>query len=115
MKKKRTRNIPLYVYVTEPEHGQIQQRMAEAGTINMSAFIRKMALSGYVLHVDITPVRELISLQRRCADNMNQIAASVNTYGGITPQQITTLQDDYKALWKPLGDLINLLAEVVTM
>jgi len=81
----------------------------------MSAFIRKMALNGYVLHVDLSPVRDLVSLQRRCSNNMNQIAASVNTYGGIYPQEITALQKDYAALWEPLADLLKQLSEVVKM
>lgn len=89
--------------------------MAEAGTKNMAAFVRKMALNGYVLHVDLAPVKELVSLQRRCSNNLNQIAMSVNTYGGIYPQEITALQKDYAALWEPLSDLLKRLAEIVKM
>lgn len=54
--------------------------MAEAGIRNMSAYIRKMALGGYVLHVDLEPVKELVSLQRRCANNLNQAAIHANSY-----------------------------------
>jgi hypothetical protein len=43
-------------------------------------------------------VREIVSLQRRCANNLNQIAIGVNTYGGIYPQEMQTLQRDYAAL-----------------
>ena len=114
-KRKRNRNIRIDFYVSQTEHDEIQARMAEAGTTNMSAFIRKMALNGYVLHVDLSPVRDLVSLQRRCSNNMNQIAASVNTYGGIYPQEITALQKDYAALWEPLADLLKQLSEVVKM
>jgi len=111
--RKRARDVPLYVMVSQEEHGQIQDRMAEAGTTNMGAFIRKMALNGYVLHVDLSPVRELVSLQRRCANNLNQIAISVNTYGGVHKQEIAALQRDYDALWGPLSDLLRQLAEIV--
>ena len=89
--------------------------MEEVGTENLSAFIRKMALNGYVLHVDLSPVKELVSLQRRCANNMNQIAIQANTYGGIYPQDISTLQNDYTALWGPLSDLLKQLAKVTKM
>ena len=51
--------------VTREELGAIRERMAEAGVTNASAFVRKMALDGYVLNVDLAPVRELVSLQRR--------------------------------------------------
>ena len=63
MTKKRRRPIHLHVMVSEAEQALIQERMAEAGIRNMGAYMRKMALSGYVLHVDLSPVRELVSLQ----------------------------------------------------
>ena len=66
--------------------------MAEAGISNLSAYVRKMALNGYVLHVDLSDIRELVSLQRRCANNLNQVAIQANTYGGIYPEEIAQLQ-----------------------
>ena len=114
-KPRRARDIPIYVRVSQAEYDLIQERMTEAGTTNMAAYARKMLLNGYVLHVDLTPVKELVSLQRRCSNNLNQIAASANTYGGIHPQEITALQRDYAALWNPLTDLIKQLADIVKM
>jgi len=114
-KPKRARDIPLYVRVSQAEFDLIQERMSEAGTNNMAAFVRKMSLNGYVLHVDLTPVKELVSLQRRCSNNLNQIAINVNTHGGIYPHEITRLQRDYAALWQPLSDLITQLADIVKM
>ena len=107
MTKKRRRPIHLHVMVSEEEQALIQQRMAEAGIRNMGAYMRKMALNGYVLHVDLSPVRELVSLQRRCSNNLNQVAIQANTYGGIYPEEIAALQRDYAALWGPLSDLLK--------
>lgn len=56
MTKKRVRSVPIYVWVRPDELEVIRERMAEAGIRNMSAYIRKMALGGYVLHVDLEPV-----------------------------------------------------------
>lgn len=70
--KKRRRPIHLHVMVSEEELEQIKGRMAEAGVRNMGAYVRKMALNGYVLHVDLSPVKELVSLQRRCSNNLNR-------------------------------------------
>ena len=53
MTKKRVRSVPIYVWVRPDELEVIRERMAEAGIRNMSAYIRKMALGGYVLHVDL--------------------------------------------------------------
>ena len=99
--------------VTPEEQVLIGERMAEAGISNMGSYIRKMALNGYVLHVDLSDIRELVSLQRRCANNLNQVAIHVNTYGGIYPDEIKALQRDYADLWGPLSDLLKKLSAVV--
>ncbi len=115
MSDKRKRSVHLHVMVTPEEHELIRGRMDEAGVTNAGAYVRKQALNGYVLHVDLSPVRELVSLQRRCSNNLNQIAIGVNTYGGIYPHEIKTLQNDYAALWGPLSDLLKQLAAIVEM
>mgnify|MGYP005796155833 CR=1 FL=1 len=114
MTKKRRRPIHLHVMVSEEEQALIRERMAEAGIRNMGAYMRKMALNGYVLHVDLADVRELVSLQRRCANNLNQVAIHANTYG-IYPSEIAALQKDYADLWGPLSVLIKKLSEVVEL
>ena len=113
--KKRRRPVHLHVMVSEEELEQIRNRMAEAGIQNMGAYIRKMALNGYVLHVDLSPVKELVSLQRRCSNNLNQVAIQANTYGGVYPQDIAMLQKDYADLWGPLSELLKKLTQVVEM
>jgi len=113
--KKRKRNISIKLWVSEAEQDTIRERMDELGTENMSAFIRKMALNGYILHVDLSPVKELVSLQRYCSNNINQIAKGVNTYGGIYPHEITTLQKNYEALWMPLSALLEQLEKITRM
>ena len=112
MTKKRRRSVHLNVMVTPEEQELIYERMAEAGIRNMGAYMRKMALNGYVLHVDLSDVRELVSLQRRCANNLNQVAIHANTYG-VYPDEIAALQKDYADLWGPLSDLLEKLAKVV--
>lgn len=113
--KKRRRNIPLYVWLSPEELQAIKDRMEQTGIHNMSAYVRKMALNGYVLQVDLSPVRELVSLQRRCANNLNQVAIHVNTYGGIYPDEIKALQRDYADLWGPLSDLLKKLSAVIEL
>lgn len=101
--------------VSENELAQIRKRMEEAGIQNMGAYVRKMILNGYVLNIDLAPVRELVSLQRRCSNNLNQIAIQANTYGGLYPDEIKTLQKDYADLWGPLRELLKKLSEVVAL
>lgn len=115
MTKKRVRSVPIYVWVRPDELEVIRERMAEAGIQNMSAYMRKMTLNGFVLHVDLSDVRELVSLQRRCANNLNQVAIQANTYGGVYPEEIRTLQQDYAQLWGPLSELLKKLSAVVSL
>ena len=61
MTAKRKRPVHLHVMASEEELAQIRKRMEEAGIQNMGAYIRKMALNGYVLNIDLAPVRELVS------------------------------------------------------
>ena len=78
-------------------------------------YVRKMALNGYVLHVDLAPVKDIVSLQRRCANNLNQIAVRENINGGVYPDEIKALQKDYADLWGPLSELLERLSEVVAL
>ena len=114
MSRKRVRDVPLYVWVRPDELEAIRERMAQAGVRNLSAYIRKMALNGYILHVDLAPVQELVSLQRQCANNLNQVAIHANTYG-VYPEEIKALQRDYAELWGPLSELLEKLAAVVRL
>ena len=113
MTKKRRRCVHLHVMVTPEEQALIGERMAEAGISNMGAYMRKMALNGYVLHVDLSDIRELVILQRRCANNLHRVAIHVNTYGDVYPDEIKALQRDYADLWLRLSNTLRKLAEIV--
>lgn len=112
--KPRKRNIHLHVMVTGDELDAIRERMAEAGVTNAGAFVRRMALQGNILHVDLSPVKELVSLQRRCANNLNQVAIHANTYG-VYPEEIKGLQKDYEKLWGRVSDVLKQLTAVVEL
>ena len=112
MTKKRRRCVHLHVMVTPEEQALIRERMAEAGITNAGAYMRKMALNGYILHVDLAPVRELVSLQRRCANNLNQVAVHANTFG-VYPEEIAGLQRDYEKLWGRVSDVLTELSALV--
>ncbi len=64
-----------------------------------------------MLHVDLAPVKDIVSLQRRCANNLNQIAVRENINGGVYPDEIK----DYADLWGPLSELLERLSEVVAL
>ena len=73
------RTIPLYFKVSPEEKAIIEKKMEQLGTHNQRAYLRKMAVDGYVVRVDMTDVKELAALLRTCSNNLNQIAKRVNS------------------------------------
>ena len=67
------RNQEIHVLLTPEEMDQLQRKMKEAGIRNRSAYVRKMALDGYVVNLDMSDIREVISLLRRNSDVFSAI------------------------------------------
>ena len=67
---------------------------------------------GRILHIDLAPVKELISLQRRCSNNLNQVAVHAHTYG-VYPEEIDGLKRDYEKLWGEVSKVLRELSELV--
>ena len=103
---------PLPKWPEKKELDKLKEPMAETGIINARVYMRKMALNGYILHVDLTPARELVSLQRRCTNNLNQVAVHANTLG-LYPEEIAGLQRDYEKLWGRVSDVLMELSALV--
>ena len=111
---KRIRSVPLHIWVRPDELEAIENRMSELGIQNTSAYVRKMALNGYILNVDISPVKELVSLLRRCSNNINQVAIHANTYG-VYQSEIAGLQKDYSSLWEQINSVLKELTAVTEL
>ena len=76
--KNRVRNVQLHFMVSPEERKQIEENMKLLSTENLGAYLRKMALDGYLIHLDLSEVREMIRLLRNATNNLNQIARYVN-------------------------------------
>ena len=102
--KKRTRNILIKFFVTPEENALIEKNMALLGTENRSAFLRKMAIDGHVIKLNLSELKEARSLLRRTSDNFNQLARRVNQFSPVTEQEIlVTLQqcqNTYRRLYE---------------
>lgn len=85
----------IHVIVTLEEQALIGERMAKAGISNMGANVRKMVVNGHVPYVGLLDIQRLVPIQRRCANNLNQVVIHVNTYGGICPNEIKALQRNF--------------------
>ena len=86
MAKEKTSGI--YFKVTDEERELIEQRMALMGVRNMSAYIRKMCIDGYIVQLQIKELDECAKLLRHTSNNVNQIACRVNSGGGVYPDEV---------------------------
>ena len=106
MKPKSGRTIPLYFKVSPEEKAVIEKKMEQLGTHNQRAYLRKMAVDGYVVQVDMTDVKELAVLLRNCSNNLNQIARRVNGTGNLYEEDVADLKVRYGELWGRLGSCL---------
>ena len=82
------------------------------GCENMSAYLRKMAIDGYVINLNIPELGELISLLRRVSNNINQIAKKVNSTDRIYMGEIKEIQNNQAEIWGMVNRIILLLAKL---
>ena len=109
---RRKRNVKLEFWVTPDEKAQIEQKMAELGTKNLSAYLRKMAIDGRILKLDLPELHELLSLMRRYSGNLSQIAKRVNSTHRVYVTDLEDIQSAQAKLWRTVRDLVLSLAKL---
>lgn len=109
---KELKNIKLNFFVSDTEIQQIKEKMNLYGCENMSAYLRKMAIDGYVINLNIPELGELISLLRRVSNNINQIAKKVNSTDRIYMGEIKEIQNNQAEIWGMVNRIILLLAKL---
>lgn len=90
----------LNIRVSKEDKERIRTKMEEAGIQNMSAYVRKMALDGICVRLDLEDVRQLIVLLQRCSNNLNQYAKRANETGSIYAADIEDLQKRLDEIWE---------------
>ena len=110
--KKRRRTIPLMFYVTPEERDQIEAKMAQLGTNNMSAYLRKISIDGYVVQLDLPELREMVSLLRRSSNNLNQLARRTNETGRIYPEDLADIRQNQAQLWESAKEILRVLSKL---
>lgn len=108
----RERNQEIHVLLLPEEMERIKQKMDELGIINRSAYVRKMALDGYCINLDLTDMKEMVSLLRRCSNNLNQYAKRANESGSIYAEDIRDLQTRQSEIWEIAKEILARLATI---
>ena len=108
----KTKTSGIYFKVSEEDRRLIEQRMALAGVRNMSAYIRKMCIDGYTVHLQIPELTECAKLLRYTSDNVNQIARRVNSGGRVYPDEADEITVKLAETNKLFGNILEKLSKI---
>ena len=108
----RVRKVQLNFRVTDREKELIEGRMQELGTTNREAFLRKIAIDGMIVKLEVPELKESLSLMRYSSNNINQIAHRLNESGRIYEVDVAQVQAQHEQLWNMLNSLLEKLNAV---
>ena len=109
---KRKREVQLNFRVSPEELALIEQKMAKLGTTNREAYLRKMALDGYVVRLELPELKELVSLMRYSSNNLNQLARRAHETGRIYDADLEDISRRQEALWDGVHQVLTQLAKL---
>jgi hypothetical protein len=107
-----TRDKWVHFVMTGDEYERMRQKMEEIGIRNQSSYLRKMALDGYCVNLDLGDVKEVISLLRYCSNNLNQYAKRANETGSIYAEDIQDLKQRQREIWEATKEILARLATI---
>lgn len=112
MAAKRKRDVPVLFWVSPEEMELIRQKMEQLGTANLSAYLRKMAIDGYVVRIDVPELKELVSLLRYSSNNLNQLTRRAHETGRIYEADLEDISQKQEAIWGGVKEILARLASV---
>lgn len=110
--RNRQRPIQVKFFVDAKELDLIKQKMALIGTENMSAYLRKMAIDGFVINLDMPELRELMVTMKRISNNENQIAKRLNEGGGIYETDLEEIKKNQDEIYEGIRKILASLAKL---
>ena len=108
----RKRNIPIFLWVTEDEKNLILKKMELMGITNMSAYLRKMAIDGYTIQLNVPELKEMVSLLRYSSNNLNQLTKRVHETGRVYDKDLEDLNRKLDQMWHSADTIIRSLLKL---
>ena len=102
----------MHFWVSREEYDLILKNMVLSGSTNLSAFLRKMAIDGMVIKLDMPEIREILKLLRRANANINQIAKHLHETGRIYDTDLEEILGYQKEIYKEQNELLTRLAKL---
>ncbi len=106
------RDQDVHFLASRSEVARIHAKMDELGIRSMGAYLRKMALDGYCINLELDGVNELVRLLRICSNNLNQYAKKANETGHVYSEDILDLRDRLDKVWEAAKKILASLAAV---
>ena len=100
-------------WVSDAERQLIEEKMEQAGINNMSAYLRKIAIDGYVVNLELPELKELVSLLRRSSNNLNQLTRRVHETHRFYDADLEDLQQSQERLWKAAREILKKLSALI--
>ena len=110
-----TRTVQLHFYVTEKENEIIKKQMEETGIENLSHYLRKMAISGYIIHLDMTDIKNVSRLLSSCSNNLNQFVRLAHETGSIYETDIEDLNERLTEVTKQFKVILKGFAKLMSI
>ena len=108
----RKRKLQVNFRVSEQELELIEKKMEQLGTKNREAYLRKMAIDGYVVKLEVPEMKELISLLRYSSNNLNQLTRRVHETGRVYDTDLEEILQKQEAIWGGVKEILVRLASV---
>ena len=99
----RKRTVQIKFYVTEEERDLIAEKMKLIPTRNMAAYLRKIAIDGYIIQVDHADIKAMTAEIQKIGVNINQIAKRVNSTGSVYQEDIELKASSCVGIWIALS------------
>ena len=106
------RSVVKIIRMTPKELQMIHQKMEQFGTTNFSAFVRKMAIDGYVVRLELPELKELVSLLRYSSNNLNQLTKRVHETGRIYDADLEDIHRNQERLWSAAQEILDKLSKL---
>lgn len=97
---KRKREIQMKFWVTAKEKQLIDRKMQLVPTRRYGAYLRKMAIDGYVIQVDTTDIKEMTKALSAIGRNINQIAKRINAGGPAYQADMEEIRERMEQIWQ---------------
>ena len=102
----------IHIKISEKDLQKIRDRMKQTKIINMSAYIRKMALNGYIVNLDLSDMKEVSRLLHINSNNLNQYAKQANINGSIYYEDIQNLKRQHEELIELMRGIYHQLSSI---